>query len=307
MFFSERCKMSNEITPEPTKPLSAMERTTSTSSTSPRMNFEEKMKLADLVIKAVGALLLIVGAWVNVALFITGQEKTQKEAATQAAKELTQRENELTQRKDQQQRDFEQRKKEFSLKFYEKQLALYLEVCDAAARIATAKRLEEVQADLRLFDQLYWGKMCVIESTKVEAAQRTFYEELVKTSYLHPKPSEKLLRHCYLLAHACRDDLKELFDSPIGNLPVERKGQVVTQLEGLTLNPKLGPKMLEPKIQAPSPKLQELFQKPKSRNSTEDPEMKGTSSEVGSSLIIEIPNRIGGAVYIRRQSASVDC
>jgi hypothetical protein len=171
-----------------------------------RMSFEEKMLVADTIVKGVGALLLIVGGWVSVAKYLED---------ARAGRENAQR---------QQEADLEQRKKEFKIKFYEQQFALYSAICDATAKMATADHLEDVKEELRTFNTLYWGKLCIVESKAVEFMQRKIHDELAKIERLDIEPPSELKYLCYQLAHACREDLEEVFKTKIGSLPPERKG-----------------------------------------------------------------------------------
>jgi hypothetical protein len=168
--------------------------------------FEKRMQVADLSIKAVGLVLLIVSGWVGVAKFFDDQQAAREERL----------ERHLA--------DLEQRKKEFRVRFYEQQMAHYGAICDAAARLATAGRLADARDDLRAFDTLYWGKLCIVESPEVEAAQRAIHDALAKCADLGCPPPKELHQLCYQLAHACRDDLKRVFEPGIGNLPRQREG-----------------------------------------------------------------------------------
>jgi len=170
--------------------------------TSPKSTFEKKVMIADLVIKAAGVILLLVSGWIAVAKLFDDR----KASLRQAADEL------------------EQRKKEFKIRFYEHQMALYSAICDAAAKVATAERFDDVKEELRMFNALYWGKLCIVESPAVERVQKKIHDELLKVKTADIRPSKQLQVLCYELAHACRDDLTGVFEPKIGTLPQQRQG-----------------------------------------------------------------------------------
>jgi hypothetical protein len=180
--------------------------------TTAKLTFTEKLQLADLIVKGMGAILLIVGGYVTVAKFLDDQRTNQETAQRQQEAEL------------------EQRKKEFKIKFYEQQIALYAAICDAAAKVATCERLDEVHDELRAFNALYWGKLCIVESPTVEIVQRKIHDELAKLDRSDLPPPQELKLLCYQLAHACRDDLEEVFNPKLGKLPIERKAVPLSQL-----------------------------------------------------------------------------
>lgn len=169
----------------------------------PPLTFDQKMQVVDLVVKGMGALVVIIAGWISVAKYL-------EDSRTNA--EAVQRQKEA---------DLEQRKKEFKIKFYEQQFALYTAICDVAARVATAERLEDVEDDLRVFHSLYWGKLCIVESQAVEKVQRKIHDEILKTWQSDTKkiPTQVMTCLAYELAHACRDDLEEVFRPEIGKLP----------------------------------------------------------------------------------------
>jgi hypothetical protein len=112
--------------------------------------------------------------------------------------------------------------------FYEQQINLYAAICDAAAKVATAERLQDVKDDLRTFNTLYWGKMCIVESPRVEMIQRKIQDELARINRSDVQPPAALKQLCYQLAHACRDDLEAVFNPKIGQLPSERTGPSIS-------------------------------------------------------------------------------
>jgi hypothetical protein len=179
--------------------------------------FDRRIKVAEIVTKAVSALMLVAGGLVGWFKYLDQQDSHRREEATalqeRQAREEAQRKQELA-----------LRQKELQVRFYEQQMVHYLAICDLAARLANAPYLSAVPEDLHQFLELYWGKVCVFESDKVEAAQRAFYDSLIDIKDLTAPPPARLKELCYALAHACREDLKVGFDNPkIGPLPAERK------------------------------------------------------------------------------------
>jgi len=211
-----------------------------------KIALDRKLQVADMLIKAVSTIAVVVGGLVGVFSYLSEQRRHQNEMSAALEKDRQDRQERQRHEADQRKQEIKLRQKELQIKFYEQQMLQYLSICDVAARLATAARLQDAVVDLRQFNELYWGKVCVFESTAVEAAQRTFYDALAEVKDLSAPPPKQLRELAYRLAHACREDLKTGFNDPqIGNLPTERNAPTLSP-SWMGLIGKLPPGKLRP-------------------------------------------------------------
>jgi hypothetical protein len=105
---------------------------------------------------------------------------------------------------------------EFRKRYWDAQFVLYTDAAAAAAAIANARRLEDVETERRRFWQLYWGPLSAIEHPEVEAAMKRYGTELAaceagkKESCPSASPGTvqtPLRRASYNLAHCIRASL----------------------------------------------------------------------------------------------------
>ena len=108
--------------------------------------------------------------------------------------------------------------------FLQKQLELCFEATDAAARLATEIKLDELEKSRLAFWRLYWGILSIVEDQAVEGTMYKLGEIVPKKpiNSSQPLPMEALQVPAYELAHAARDLMRKSWDV---DLPVLRKGQ----------------------------------------------------------------------------------
>ena len=96
----------------------------------------------------------------------------------------------------------ESRRIEATKPFLERQLKLYTEATQVAAKIATSRDVKEVEDAKKRFWQLYWGELALVENKDVEAAMVKLGRALENSA------SQRELKQLSLkLAHACRESL----------------------------------------------------------------------------------------------------
>ncbi len=107
-----------------------------------------------------------------------------------------------------------QREKEHELRFFERQLAAYVEVADVAARIAVARKMGQVAKDIDRLRELLLGTLAVLSEDEPYKAAALFHHELsqVNRNAETPVPT-KLRGAAEKLAAACRRSLKGTFPS----------------------------------------------------------------------------------------------
>jgi hypothetical protein len=93
-------------------------------------------------------------------------------------------------------------------KYWEEQFTIYKEACEAAAAIAVAATMKEVETDRKNFWTLYWGRMSLIENQQVETAMANYGRQLELCEKGAAEPSS-LKELSYKVAHSCRDSLKD--------------------------------------------------------------------------------------------------
>lgn len=103
---------------------------------------------------------------------------------------------------------------EFRKRFWEEQLSVYRRVCVAAASLATAKKISEVELERVEFWRLFWGELAILEHGNVKNAMEDFGAQLTKVQENEASP-DSLKQLSYRLARACRKSLEETWD-PVG-------------------------------------------------------------------------------------------
>ena len=134
-------------------------------------------------------------------------------------KYMDSRERQLERHEDALERQAETRRIEATRPYLERQLRLYTEATQVAARIATkgyalgqrdskaspsASRYHGSTFDnaVARFWELYWGELALVEDKEVEKAMVEYGQALRDKA-----PTEKLQEKSLALAHACRDSL----------------------------------------------------------------------------------------------------
>lgn len=112
----------------------------------------------------------------------------------------------------------EQRQKDYRLKFYEKQMEVYLELCELVSRIAVSPK--PTQTDIHIFDQLVIGKVAIVADESVVEAVQQFNAKLkgqrpmlLEPTKLRmpPQPLPTLQELAYNVSAACRRSLQKAF------------------------------------------------------------------------------------------------
>ncbi len=136
-------------------------------------------------------------------------------------------------------RDIEQRAKDFKIKFYEKQMAAYTELCQLASKIAMTVRTQDTDKDFSRLQELLLGDLAVVADYDVYAAAMRFNQALVKMRRNRPGSMPKEIpNRAYDVSLACRRSLMSTFElrgaGGIGDLPGpgEAVGAVVPEGEG---------------------------------------------------------------------------
>jgi hypothetical protein len=86
--------------------------------------------------------------------------------------------------------------------FLDRQLALYAEASQVAAKIATSMDAKELESSQKRFWELYWGELALVENQGVEYAMVELGKALNGSA-----PRQQLQQLSLALAHACRESL----------------------------------------------------------------------------------------------------
>lgn len=86
--------------------------------------------------------------------------------------------------------------------FLEKQLSLYIEATQVAAKLATSQNEDEIESAKKRFLTLFWGELALVEDEAVETAMVKLKQAMDNNSKGH-----QLEQLSLALAHACRDSL----------------------------------------------------------------------------------------------------
>jgi hypothetical protein len=100
-----------------------------------------------------------------------------------------------------------QRRIEASRPFLEKQLEFYLDATLVAAIIAVSKDDAAVAAATERFNELFWGKLALVEDKGVEQGMIAFKEAVEKGGDREQASLD--------LAHACRNSLAKSWGTPV--------------------------------------------------------------------------------------------
>ncbi len=112
---------------------------------------------------------------------------------------------------------------EFRKTFWSKQFELYDKACTAAATIAKADDIEQVKEERKLFWQLYWGSLSMVEHKEVKIAMVNYGEQLKQCESKTTHPSTLLLLS-YELARACRLSLAQTWNpADLKDIDVQEK------------------------------------------------------------------------------------
>lgn len=133
----------------------------------------------------------------------------------------------ITERKQEFEKEIAEMQREARKPFLERQLALYIEAAQMASRIATSTDVQERDAAIARFRELYWGDLAVVEDAKVAASMVAFRNELERA--LERRPHEPLVgtgleRAAIAIAHACRDSIQKSWDVELGDIGAELRG-----------------------------------------------------------------------------------
>lgn len=98
------------------------------------------------------------------------------------------------------------KRSEFRKRFWEEQLGLYRRACSAAASIASAQYIADVENERKEFWKLFWGELSILEHANVKHAMENFGTQLRQVEAGAAKPNT-LEQRSYKLARACRTSL----------------------------------------------------------------------------------------------------
>jgi hypothetical protein len=110
------------------------------------------------------------------------------------------------------------RQNEFRKTFWSEQLGMYRKASSAAAAIAIAADIDSVKAERKVFWNLYWGELSIIEHPEVKDAMVGFGRQLTEVEEKRASTASlKLLS--FELARACRRSLAKTWNPvDIGDL-----------------------------------------------------------------------------------------
>ena len=163
------------------------------------MTEESRFRL-DLVIKALGPMLVLAGLVFGIFKFQT-TARLDRES-----------------REDQNKQLIAEAQREAKKPFYEQQLTLYLEATNVTARIAAPRDEQDKQAAIVRFWQLYWGPLALVESEQVAQAMIDFRTILEDTALSEEQRKVKLRNQTISLAKQCRNSLQESWDVELADI-----------------------------------------------------------------------------------------
>jgi len=146
---------------------------------------EKSHNRAELVIKAVGPLLVLAGLIFGVIQFQVTAKLDREALETQYLQTLV------------------EAQREAKKPFYEQQLALYLEATDVTSRISEPLSEDDKRVAIVRFWQLYWGQLALVESPEVASAMVAFKNVLVDTTLTDEDRVTQLRDKTIYLAHKC--------------------------------------------------------------------------------------------------------
>lgn len=115
----------------------------------------------------------------------------------------------------------ELRRKEFRVRFFEKEMELYLDACRAAATLSNAHdpKATDVERNVDRFYALFWGELCVVADPKVQTAMDDFETALrAWRSRGTGRATSAMRQAACTLALQCRTSLEETFDLRLGKI-----------------------------------------------------------------------------------------
>ena len=110
---------------------------------------------------------------------------------------------------------FDTKRKEFYARFWDKRLEYYLRASKAASSIAVSRSDDNSDAARRDFWQLFFGEMSVVEDESVKEAMQSFGGDL-ELAKAGGKPYSALEQPAYRLSLACRESLRSSWNRPFG-------------------------------------------------------------------------------------------
>jgi hypothetical protein len=107
------------------------------------------------------------------------------------------------------------RAKEFRLKFYERQMDFLVTLSQAAARIAAAKKLADVQEDVERFNQSLVASIPLFGDEELHNLAVQFHREMMKTNPQEPITNERFLvlrNQAHQISKKCGATLAKTFE-----------------------------------------------------------------------------------------------
>lgn len=98
---------------------------------------------------------------------------------------------------------------QFKQRFWEARLDVYARATKAAAKIANAPKL--MDEDSRVFLELYWGELSILEDQQVVEAMIAFREQLDEVNE-GKRTTTSLRNAAYALSQACRKSLQATWE-----------------------------------------------------------------------------------------------
>jgi hypothetical protein len=175
-------------------------------------SFEKATAIFDLIIKALGWAGTVAVGGFSLWRYRQQRAKEARDYQDQKKSEMEQRDRELSQMREERQKELEQRAQQLKVKVFEKELDLYSRATSAASRLADAAKTGTANdAAEREFWELYWGPLCMVESTDVSDAMIDIGEALQRHA-----SGQELQELSLRLALAARKGVEEKFNVQLG-------------------------------------------------------------------------------------------
>lgn len=128
--------------------------------------------------------------------------------------------------------ELEQRLKDFRLKFYEKQMQVYADTCQSAARMAASRSAQDALPDWGKLNQLYMSDIPMVADPLVFAAVQEFLTAFSRMKLSNEVPTE-IKSLAMQISEACRASLSSSFELPQtwGQLPAQSRAQTFGTLK----------------------------------------------------------------------------
>jgi hypothetical protein len=180
------------------------------------MNDETKRPFKESLWLAIApSVLTLIGVFIGLGVqwyfFFAKTEADQKTANDEAKQRQIKIDAELKNAND---ASDKRRAKEFRLKYYERQLTFFTELCDVTSRIALANKLTDVRSDTSRFYTLALGNVTVMADPTLDKHVTDFWNTLCVLPLNQMIPNDKRMRLQVLsmdIAKACRDSLEHTF------------------------------------------------------------------------------------------------